>query len=88
MKNNDLQALPKLRDSISYPGNDLSAAVRANCRKYIQQIHLLKRIPEDIEWVFCFPDSEQRESLPVGNLWDPEGEIAGGVNHHGDELLW
>lgn len=74
--------------SVRYPGNDLSAAVRANCRKYIQQIHLLKRIPEDIEWIFCLPDSEQRESLPVGNLWDPEGEIAGGVNHHGDESLW
>ncbi len=80
--------IPAAFQSAKYPGTDLSAAVRVNCRKYFKQIRLLKRIPEDIEWIFNLPGSEQRESLPVGNLWDPDGEIPGGVNHHGDEELW
>ena len=72
--------------SARYPGSELSAAVRKNCRIYFQQAHLLKRIPEDIEWIFDLPGSEHRESLAVGNLWDPEGEIAGGVNHYGESV--
>lgn len=72
--------------SARYPGSELSAAVRKNCRTYFQQAHLLKRIPEDIEWIIDLPGSEHRESLPVGNLWDPEGEIAGGVNHYGESV--
>ena len=72
--------------SARYPGSELSAAVRKNCRTYFQQAHLLKRIPEDIEWIFDLPGSEHRESLAVGNLWDPEGEIAGGVNHYGESV--
>lgn len=67
-----------------FPGTDLSASVRKNCRKYFQEAKLLKRIPEDIEWIFNLPNSEQRESNPIGNLWDPNGDIPGGMNHHGE----
>ncbi len=42
-------SIPAAFLSAKYPGTDLSTAVRNNCRKYIQQAHLLKRIPEDIE---------------------------------------
>ncbi|MBR3738948.1 MAG: type I-E CRISPR-associated endonuclease Cas1 [Clostridia bacterium] len=76
--------IPAAFQSARYPGTDLSAAVRTNCRVYFQQARLLKRIPEDIEWIFNLPGSEQRESLDVGNLWNPEGEIPGGINHYGD----
>ncbi len=79
-------AIPAAFLSARYPGSDLAAAVRKNIRVYFQQAHLLKRIPEDIEWIFDLPGSEHRESLPVGNLWDPEGEIAGGVNHYGENV--
>ena len=78
--------IPAAFQSARYPGNDLSAAVRKKCRAFFQQTHLLKRIPEDIEWIFNLPGSEQRESLAVGNLWDPEGEIQGGVNHYGESI--
>lgn len=79
-------SIPAAFLSARYPGSDLSVAVRKNCRTYLQQAHLLKRIPEDIEWIFDLPESEHRESLPVGNLWDPEGEITGGVNHSGESV--
>ena len=80
--------IPAAFDAVKFNNNDLSAAVRQNCRRYFQQIRLLKRIPEDIEWVFNLSGSEQRESLSTGNLWDPEGEIPGGVNHQGDSEIW
>lgn len=79
-------SIPAAFLSARYPGSDLSVAVRKNCRTYLQQAHLLKRIPEDIEWILDLPESEHRESLPVGNLWDPEGEITGGVNHSGESV--
>ena len=66
------------------PGEDLSAAVRKNCRAYFQQARLLKRIPEDLEWIFSLPETEHRESPSVGNLWDPKGDIPGGKNYQGD----
>ncbi len=78
--------IPAAFMSARYPGSELSAAVRKKCRTYFQQARLLKRIPEDIEWIFDLPGSEHRESLPVGNLWDPEGEITGGVNHSGESV--
>ena len=76
--------IPAAFAAVRFPGDDLSQAVRKNSRKYFQQIHLLKRIPEDIEWIFDLSDSEQRESLEVGNLWDPNGEIPGGINYDGE----
>ena len=76
--------IPAAFMSVRYPGTDLSAAVRKNCRMYFQQAHLLKRISEDIEWIFDLPGSEQRESPLIGNLWDPAGEIPGGINYDGE----
>ena len=76
--------IPAAFTAVKFAGNDLAASVRTNCRKYFQQKRLLKRIPEDIEWIFDLPGSEQRVSLPTGNLWDPEGEIPGGINYQGD----
>ncbi len=67
--------------SVKYAGDDLYSSVRTNCRKYFQQARILKRIPEDIEWIFSIPGSEHRESLDTGNLWDPDGEVPGGVNY-------
>ena len=77
--------IPAAFDAVINAGSDLSGAVRRCCRRSFQHFHLLKRIPEDIEWIFALADSEQRESQDVGNIWDPNGEIPGGVNYSGDE---
>ena len=110
----DYQSLPRLRDSISYTGkqlsfvydvadlykaeisipaafyavkyakDDLSSAVRRTFRNFVQKERLLKRIPEDLEWIFQSHEREQMEALDTGNIWDPEGELPGGVNYEGD----
>ncbi len=76
--------IPAAFISAKYPGSDMSAVVRKNLRKYLQQVHVLKRIPEDIEWIFQLPGSEHRTVSDIGNIWDPDGELAGGINHHED----
>ena len=77
--------IPAAFNAVKNAGDNLGAAVRKNCRQSFQQRQLLKRIPEDIEWILAISESEQRESMPVGNIWDPEGEIPGGINHSGDD---
>lgn len=63
---------------------DLASAVKRSCRELFQKTRLLKRIPEDLEWIFQVTDREQLDSLEIGNLWDPEGELPGGVNYQGE----
>lgn len=63
---------------------DLELDVRMRCRKRFESIQLLKKIPIDISWIFDVECVEQADSISVGDLWDDEGTVAGGVNY-GDE---
>ena len=76
--------IPAAFHAVKQANDDLNATVRTNCRKFFQQARLLKRIPEDIEWILSLSGTEQRGSPPVGSLWDPAGEIPGGVNYQGE----
>jgi len=72
--------IPAAFFAVKYAGSDLASAVRRQCRNRLEQTKLLKRIPEDLEWIFRIRESEHKESLAVGELWDPEGNISGGHN--------
>ena len=46
---------------------------------------ILKRIADDIAWVFNVPLLEEQENPDgVGKLWDSGEDIDGGINHGGD----
>lgn len=61
---------------------DLESAVRTACRKTIRMARVLRRIPEDIAWIFEQDVAEQPDGLDVGMLWDDDGEeSAGGRNY-------
>lgn len=65
---------------------DLDSEVRSACRRFMRSQKILKRIPEDIAWILDVQsEQEQKEALPVGELWDEDDKrIAGGINHaHG-----
>lgn len=65
---------------------DLEAEVRSASRKMIRSARVLKRISEDIAWIFeQSDDSEQQEANRVGMLWDDGGDIEGGKNYGGDD---
>ncbi len=73
--------IPAAFDAVKSGETDLERAVRMNCRARFETIKLLKRIPEDIEWIFQQSDSEQREEMSVGAIWNEGKEIRGGKNY-------
>ena len=79
-------SIPAAFNAVKYTGTDgdLSSAVRRTCRNFIQRERLLKRIPDDLEWIFQVKNREQMGTLVTGKIWDPKGELSGGVNYHGE----
>ncbi len=77
-------AIPAAFLAVKNSHGDLAAAVRRACRDYFQKIRILKRIPEDLEWIFRVKESEHMDALTTGNIWDPDGELPGGVNYQGE----
>ena len=65
------------------PTDDLSKAVRLQCRARFANAKLLSRIPKDIAWLLNDSEIESRDNAQnVGQLWDNRGHsIGGGVNY-------
>ena len=63
---------------------DLDYHVRVNCRKRLEAIQLMKKIPEDLAWIFDVSAEEQMDAAITGSLWDEEsGTVSGGKNYGG-----
>jgi len=60
---------------------DLDIEVRMNCRKRFESTHILKRIPDDIAWIFDVEYTEHIEAEETGDLWDEDENISGGINY-------
>lgn len=59
----------------------LDGFVRKEMRNELSRKKLLKKIPEDLEWIFQVQtESEETRTETAGDLWDPSGTIAGGRN--------
>ena len=65
------------------PTDELSKAVRLQCRARFANAKLLSRIPKDIAWLLNDSEIESRDNAQnVGQLWDNRGNsIGGGVNY-------
>lgn len=79
-------AFNAVKDSQS--DSELSKNIRLYCRRYFSQAKLLSRIPNDIAWILQTSDTgDPLEMSAVGNLWDEQGSVSGGVNYaEKDEL--
>ena len=79
--------VPAAFQAAAYPGDDLLAQVRLKCRQYLHAQKVLKRIPEDIAWIFDISgDTEETSAEAVGDLWDKDGgTIEGGKNYAGGD---
>jgi CRISPR-associated protein Cas1 len=67
-------------------GGGLEGRVRRACRDAFYEQRMLQRIIPDIEAVLRLPPGGDESALDVydalaGALWDPAGEVAGGVNY-------
>lgn len=79
--------IPAAFQAAADPGGDLLAQVRLKCRQYLHAQKVLKRIPEDIAWIFDISgDTEETSAEAVGDLWDKDsGTIEGGKNYAGGD---
>ena len=65
------------------PTDDLSKAVRLQCRTHFANTKLLSRIPRDIAWLLKDSEVERRDNAQTaGELWDNrKSSVGGGVNY-------
>lgn len=74
--------IPVAFQTVRMGDDDIERRVRIKCREAFRNIQLLKRIPEDIEWIFHINDSEQLDAKRTGDLWNENGSTSnGGVNY-------
>ena len=65
---------------------DLEREVRTACRRWIRIARVLKRIPEDIAWIFAQPSMDDQENATeAGSLWDRGGEQLRGGHNYAEE---
>ena len=55
-------------------------------RNLLSSQKLLRRIPEDLEWIFDVDIQDEELEEQVGDLWEESGNIQGGKNW-GDERI-
>jgi CRISPR-associated protein Cas1 len=86
--------LPAAFEAAANTSERVESAVRRALRARIQGTRMLERVSRDLSALFNdlteagdidFPAEEIESSDVVGQLWDPSGNVDGGVNHAGDD---
>ena len=62
---------------------NLESHVRRKVRTLLSSQKLLRRIPEDLEWIFHVNTQDDEPEEQVGDLWEDGGSIKGGKNWGG-----
>lgn len=75
--------IPAAFEAVQRNPDECEEIVRALCRQRFNAIHLMKRIPEDIEWVFDVNDTEHRVEQATGDLWNEDGTTSSGGKNYG-----
>lgn len=71
--------IPAAFEAIS-KGGDVHKEIRILCRRYFSAMRLLERIPHDLAELFRGIE-EKENSVAVGNLWDEDETVVGGINY-------
>nr|WP_255639363.1 type I-E CRISPR-associated endonuclease Cas1e [Deinococcus betulae] len=65
--------------------DELDRRVRQGLRDHMTNLRLLERMANDLLTLLDDHHEEDGDDDDVGDLWDPDGDVAGGVNHAGDD---
>lgn len=65
----------------SSPSEDIARKARELMRRYLREKHVLKRVAEDIANLFDISIEDDINAEETGNLWDEDGDLAGGHNY-------
>ena len=75
-------SIPAAFEAVRNNNGDLDQRVRQYMRQNMTRIGLLKRIAEDIAWIFDVPlQEEQQNRVDAGKLWSEDGLLPGGKNY-------
>ncbi len=80
--------IPLAFESVADLPENIEARVRGKLRQAITSQRLLERMVADLHDLMgtqLEADAYEDDASRPGELWDPEGEIEGGVNHDGDD---
>ncbi|WP_293911205.1 type I-E CRISPR-associated endonuclease Cas1e [Deinococcus sp.] len=72
--------LPTAFREAAKPGDDLERRVRTGLRDHMTNLKLLERMAADLHRLLGGDEGEAEGTAP-GDLWDPEGDVQGGINH-------
>lgn len=72
--------LPTAFREAATPGDDLERRVRTGLRDHMTNLRLLERMAADLHHLLGGDDMDPDPTAP-GDLWDPLGDVQGGVNH-------
>ena len=82
-------SIPAAFEAVQKGVVNLEGNVRQIIRHKLVTGKIMKRIPDDIEHVFAVTLPEEHDNATeVGSIWDGLGNIEGGHNHAGDDLVW
>lgn len=74
--------IPAAFEAVKSKPDDLEKEVRIICRRYFSKADILKRIADDIRWIFSVQGEEEKEGMDyTGDLWSEDGSIVGGKNY-------
>lgn len=77
-------SIPAAFEAVQRANGDLEQKVRLYVRQRIAMAGIMKRIADDIAWIFDVPLGEEQENrMDAGKLWDAGGELPGGKNYDG-----
>ena len=77
-------SIPAAFEAVRNHNGDLDQRVRLYMRQNTARIGLLKRIAEDIAWIFDVTlQEEQQNRVDAGELWSEDGVLPGGKNCEG-----
>lgn len=72
--------LPVAFREAATPSEDLERRVRTGLRDHMTNLRLLERMAADLHHLLG-GDESNPEAIAPGDLWDPEGDVRGGINH-------
>jgi CRISPR-associated protein Cas1 len=77
--------IPAAFEAASKQSTNIERDVRIICRRYLKNHSILKRIPEDIDWIFQTDKvTEDINAENPSGIWDEEEVLAGGRNYSQD----
>ena len=77
--------IPAAFEAVRDREREFDRLVREYTRKRIQRAGVLKRIADDISWIFDVQFSDEHDNMEtVGSLWGEDEELPGGLNYGGE----